>query len=117
VMAPAGPAGADQRAATAAPAMPTGATMQTGTADISGALAAQDSADPDQQQTADTALAAAQPIAGPVPLPRHRPRSFAMLTSAVPMPRPRPEAAGAAGSEGSATPLGWLQKIFTPQQQ
>jgi hypothetical protein len=114
MMAPAGPAGADQRAA---PAMATGAVMQTGAADTSGALAAQDSADADQQQTADTALPAAQPIAGPVPLPRHRPRSFAMLTSAVPMPRPRPEAAGAAGSEGNATPLGWLQKIFTPQQQ
>jgi hypothetical protein len=119
-MAPAGPGGADQRAvqATAAiPAMPTGATMQTGAADTSGGLAAQDSADTDQQQTADTTLPAAQPIAGPVPLPRHRPRSFAMLTSAVPMPRPRPEAAGAAGSEGDANPLGWLQKIFTPQQQ
>jgi hypothetical protein len=133
VMAPAGSAGADQRAQApgaqttgpqtmpaqtmaTAPAMPAGAAMQTGTNDTSGALAAQDSADADQQ-AADAGLPAAQPIAGPVPLPRHRPRSFAMLTSAVPMPRPRPEAAGAAGSEGSATPLGWLQKIFTPQQQ
>jgi hypothetical protein len=133
VMAPAGSAGADQRAQTpgaqtagpqtmpaqtmaAAPAMPNGAAMQTGTNDTSGALAAQDSADADQP-AADTGLPAAQTIAGPVPLPRHRPRSFAMLTSAVPMPRPRPEAAGAAGSEGGATPLGWLQKIFTPQQQ
>ena len=124
VMGPAGSAGADQRATqapgpqtmAAAPAMPAGAATQAGTNDTSRALAAQDSADADQQ-TADTALPAAQPIAGPVPLPRHRPRSFAMLTSAVPMPRPRPEAAGAAGSEGNATPLGWLQKIFTPQQQ
>lgn len=133
-MAPAAPAGADQRAAqapasqataaqksgaqamAAAPAMPTGA-IPTGAADSSGTLAAQDSADADQEQTAETALPAAQPIAGPVPLPRHRPRSFAMLTSAVPMPRPRPEAAGAAGSEGDANPLGWLQKLFTPQQQ
>jgi hypothetical protein len=125
VTGPAGSAGTDQRATqapgpqmmAAAPAMPTGTVMQTGAADTSGALAGQESADTDQQQTADTALAAAQPIAGPVPLPRHRPRSFAMLTSAVPMPRPRPETAGAAGSEGNATPLGWLQKIFTPQQQ
>jgi len=124
VMGPAGSAGADQRATqapgpqtmAAAPAMPAGAATQAGTNDTSRALAAQDSADADQQ-TADTALPAAQPIAGPVPLPRHRPRTFAMLTSAVPMPRPRPEAAGAAGSEGNATPLGWLQKIFTPQQQ
>jgi hypothetical protein len=123
VMAPAGSAGTDQRAQVpaaqtmaAAPAMPAGAAMQTGTSDTSGALAAQDSADADPQ-AADTALPAAQPIAGPVPLPRHRPRSFAMLTSAVPMPRPRPEAAGTAGSEGGANPIGWLQKIFTPQQQ
>ena len=133
VTAPAGAAGADQRAQApgaqtggpqtmpaqtmaAAPAMPAGAAMQTGTNDTSRALAAQDSADADQQ-TGDTALPAAQPIAGPVPLPRHRPRTFAMLTSAVPMPRPRPEAAGAPGSEGNANPIGWLQKIFTPQQQ
>jgi hypothetical protein len=40
-----------------------------------------------------------------------------MLQSGVPMPRPRPEAAGSTASEGSATPLGWLQKFFTPQQQ
>ena len=70
----------------------------------------------EQQQTVDEALPAGEPIAGPVPLPRHRPRYFAMLQNGVPMPRPRPEGAGAA-AEGSATPLDWLQKLFTPQQQ
>ncbi len=134
LMAPAAPAGADQSAAQAgagqtsssqmmgaqttgtAPAMPTAAAMPDPAASTSGALAAQDSPDADQQ-AADAASPAAQPIAGPVPLPRHRPRSFAMLQGGVPMPRPRPEAAGSAGSEGDANPLGWLQKIFTPQQQ
>jgi hypothetical protein len=96
----------------AVPAMPDASTQSTGT------LGAQDPSETEQQQqTADAALPAAEPIAGPVPLPRHRPRYAAMLQSSVPMPRPRPEAAGATASDGSATPLGWLQKLFTPQQQ
>jgi hypothetical protein len=96
----------------AAPAMPDASAPTTGT------LAAQDPPETDQQQqTADVALPAAEPIAGAVPLPRHRPRALAMLQSGVPMPRPRPEAAGSTASEGSATPPGWLQKFFTPQQQ
>jgi hypothetical protein len=114
--APAAPGGGDQRAGqapaakmmAAAPAMPDASA---------GTLAAQDPPDT-EQQTADAALPAAEPIAGPVPLPRHRPRALAMLQNGgVPMPRPRPEAAGSTASEGSATPLGWLQKLFTPQQQ
>jgi hypothetical protein len=118
--APAASAGGDQRAGqapaaqmmAAAPAMPDASAPTTGT------LAAQDPPETDQQQqTADVALPAAEPIAGAVPLPRHRPRALAMLQSGVPMPRPRPEAAGSTASEGSATPLGWLQKLFTPQQQ
>jgi hypothetical protein len=118
--APAASAGGDQRAGqapaaqmmAAAPAMPDTSAPTTGT------LAAQDAPETDQQQqTADAALPAAEPIAGAVPLPRHRPRALAMLQSGVPMPRPRPEAAGSTASEGSATPLGWLQKLFTPQQQ
>jgi hypothetical protein len=117
--APAAPGGGDQRAGqapaakmmAAAPAMPDASAPTTGT------LAAQDPPDT-EQQTADAALPAAEPIAGPVPLPRHRPRALAMLQNGgVPMPRPRPEAAGSTASEGSATPLGWLQKLFTPQQQ
>ena len=100
------------QAMAAAPAMPDASAQPTGT------LADQDTADAEQdQQGADAALPAATPIPGPVPLPRHRPRYFAMLQSGVPMPRPRPEAAGSTASEGNATPLGWLQKIFTPQQQ
>ena len=96
----------------AVPSMPDASTQNTGT------LAAQDPPETEQQQqTADAALPAAEPIAGTVPLPRHRPRYFAMLQNGVPMPRPRPEAAGSTASEGSATPLGWLQKLFTPQQQ
>jgi hypothetical protein len=117
--APAAPGGGDQRAGqapaakmmAAAPAMPDASAPTTGT------LAAQDPPDT-EQQTADAALPTAEPIAGPVPLPRHRPRALAMLQNGgVPMPRPRPEAAGSTASEGSATPLGWLQKLFTPQQQ
>jgi hypothetical protein len=117
--APAAPGGGDQRAGqapaakmmAAAPAMPDASAPTTGT------LAAQEPPDT-EQQTADAALPAAEPIAGPVPLPRHRPRALAMLQNGgVPMPRPRPEAAGSTASEGSATPLGWLQKLFTPQQQ
>src|SRR6476659_2915344 len=111
-------AGGDQRAAqapgaqmmAAAPAMPDASATTTGT------LAAQEPPET-EQQAADAALPAAEPIAGPVPLPRHRPRSLAMLQSGVPMPRPRPEAAGATASDGSGTPLEWLQKLFTPQQQ
>jgi hypothetical protein len=125
-MAPAA-AGTDQRASPAgqmmaartmavAPAMPAGDAMPGASAATTGTLSAQDPPDQDQQ-TADTASPGAEPIAGPVPLPRHRPRSFAMLQGGVPMPRPRPEAAGSAGSEANPNPIGWLQKLFTPQQQ
>jgi hypothetical protein len=108
-----------QKTATAptAQTMPAAPGMADTSAQSTGTLADQDTAEAEQdQQGADAALSAATPIPGPVPLPRHRPRYFAMLQGGVPMPRPRPEAAGTA-SEGSATPLGWLQKIFTPQQQ
>jgi hypothetical protein len=125
-MAPAGaaadhrvsPAGQMMAARTmaAAPAMPTGEAMQGASAATTGTLAAQDPPDQDQQ-TADTVSPGAEQTAGPVPLPRHRPPSFAMLQGSVPMPRPRPEAAGSAGSEANPNPIGWLQKIFTPQQQ
>jgi hypothetical protein len=114
----------DQRAAgqktapaPAAQPMPAAPAMSDNSVQSTGTLPDQDTAEAEQdQQGADGALPAATPIPGPVPLPRHRPRYFAMLQGGVPMPRPRPEAAGTA-SEGSATPLGWLQKIFTPQQQ
>jgi hypothetical protein len=42
----------------------------------------------------DAGLPAADPIAGPIPLPRHRPNVFAMAeTGAVPLPRARPVSA------------------------
>jgi type IV secretory pathway VirB10-like protein len=116
--APAASAGGDQRAGHAAQMMAAAPAMPDASAPTTGTLAAQDPPETDQQQqSADAALPAAEPIAGAVPLPRHRPRALAMLQSGVPMPRPRPEAAGSTVSEGSATPLGWLQKLFTPQQQ
>lgn len=58
-----------------------------------------------QPQTAAAAasgdLPAGAPIAGPVPLPRHRPLQFAMIQgamaqTAIPLPRPRPADAPAA---------------------
>ena len=41
-----------------------------------------------------------EPIAGPVPLPPHRPRVLAMGPGAIPVPRPRP----AVSDQGSAAP-------------
>jgi hypothetical protein len=70
------------------------------------------------QQPASTgadsdALPAEQPLAGPIPLPPHRPRVFAMLQTGVPMPRPRPaDSQPAAAPDTGAGPLDWLGKIF-----
>jgi len=54
-------------------------------------------------------LPAVNPIAGPVPLPRHRPNDVAMLQTAapgaVPLPRARPVEAPADSSATSAAPL------------
>ena len=95
----------------AAPAMPDASAPTTGT------LAAQDPPETAKQQTAD----AAYPRRSRSPAPsRSRATGRALwrcCRGGVPMPRPRPEAAGSTASEGSATPLGWLQKLFTPQQQ
>ncbi len=60
------------------------------------------------------AMAASEPPAEPVPLPRRRPRYFAMVE--VPMPRARPEAAGPSAAQVHAGPFDWLRKIFQPQQ-
>jgi hypothetical protein len=35
-------------------------------------------------------LPAAEPLAGPIPLPRHRPSVFAFADAGVPLPRARP---------------------------
>jgi hypothetical protein len=115
-------AGAAQPTAALTGTTPTGAEAETAPvpADTdapsgvtaTGALATQAPADSEPQADAD-ALPAVEPLADPVPLPRHRPRYFAMVD--VPMPRARPEGAGP--KAGAAGPLDWLQKIFQPQQQ
>ncbi len=85
-----------------------------------GALATQPTPDAAAAPAADDAspsAMAAEPLPDPVPLPRHRPRYFAMLQSGVPMPRPRPEAAGPTAAEANVGPLDWLQRLLQPQQQ
>ena len=60
-------------------------------------------------------LPQAEPIAGPVPLPKKRPRSFITAQSGVPLPRPRPMALAAAAPSGDDTPsapLDWLYTLF-----
>ena len=59
----------------------------------------------------------AQPIQGPVPLPRKRPHTFAIADAhGVPLPRPRPDAAGPAATEQQQpTPADWLRNIFGRQ--
>lgn len=92
------------------PATPT-ATVDTSNAET----AAMQPSDATGPQTDADALPASEPLAGPIPLPRHRPRYFAMVQ--VPMPRARPEAAGPSAADAPAGPLDWLQKLFKPQQQ
>ena len=59
----------------------------------------------------------AQPIEGPVPLPRKRPQSFTIAQNqGIPLPRPRPDAAGPAAEPPQATPATWLRNIFGSQQ-
>lgn len=105
----AAPTNADSQAAQ----MPAAASMPDGTAQGAGAMAAQEPSD--QTEPPPDAMSAAEPLAGPIPLPRHRPRYFAMVQ--VPMPRARPEGAGPSASEAPPGPLNWLQKIFQPPQQ
>jgi hypothetical protein len=113
---PAASAGVDAKTGQmhASPLAVAPASAMPDTAAPTGALAAQEGSDA-AQAGAEAALPAAEPLPGPVPLPRHRPRYFAMLQNGVPMPRPRPEGAGAA-SEANPGPLDWLQKLLQPQQ-
>jgi hypothetical protein len=106
----AAPANADPKAASAlaAPATTDGAASSTS------ALAAQQASAPGDQ--ADDALPAAAPLTGPIPLPRHRPRYFAMAETGVPTPRPRPASATAGAPVTNDGPLGWIRNIFQPQQ-
>ena len=64
-------------------------------------------------------LSASQPLSGPIPLPRRRPREAEMLTaenaiSNVPMPRRRPEGAGqgATSETTGSNPIGFIQNLF-----
>jgi len=56
-------------------------------------------------------LPPADPITGPVPLPRQRPRLFSM--AGVPLPKPRPEAAGPA-ADAPAAPPNWQDDRLKP---
>ncbi len=76
------------------------------------------------------ALPPAEPLHGPIPLPRQRPRIFAMAQlpatptgpggqtpGGVPLPRPRPGLAGspAAAEPASQSPLDFIQGLFQQQ--
>ena len=83
-----------------------------------GALAA---AQPAASVDTSESLSASQPLSGPVPLPRRRPREAEMRTAEmtptnVPMPRRRPDGAGAnASTSAEATgsnPVGFIQNLF-----
>jgi hypothetical protein len=71
---------------------------------------------PAAQQAPNAGPAAdAQPIQGPVPLPRKRPHTLAIAEAhGIPLPRPRPDGAGAAAvtEQPQATPVEWLRNIF-----
>ncbi|HKM88881.1 MAG TPA: hypothetical protein VJX48_09780 [Xanthobacteraceae bacterium] len=56
-------------------------------------LAAQPQPAPAAADAAAEPLPSSEPIAGPIPLPRHRPNVFAMAETDVPLPRARPATA------------------------
>ena len=56
---------------------------------------------------------AAAPIAGPVPLPRKRPKMVRVAQAGgIPLPRPRPEAAGPGEPEHTNSPFDFFRNIF-----
>lgn len=71
----------------------------------------QDSAWPAPPAAAADGTPPGDPIAGPVPLPRKRPTSFAMAGN-VPLPEPRPEVSGGGTTESTPTAVDWLKKVF-----
>ena len=83
-----------------------------------GALAAQQPAAATEPST--DSLAAAAPLRGPIPLPRHRPRDIGAMHMAdvapgnVPVPRPRPDSAGPSSppETTSGSPLDFIQNLF-----
>ena len=75
------------------------------------------------------ALPQSEPLAGPVPLPRKRPRSFVVAQAGIPVPRAGPAAPAAAATPGTAytvtpvaaeapagssSPFAWLVHLFQP---
>jgi hypothetical protein len=56
------------------------------------------------------APATAEPVAGPIPLPRKRPHHIAFAEATIPLPQPRPDAAGP--ERAPAGPSDWLGGIF-----
>jgi hypothetical protein len=89
--------------------------MPTASAPAGPGIAAQTT--PASMDTATGALPASTPLAGPIPLPRHRPRNLDVAQLGVPVPRPRPLAASDGASDtGGASPLNWIRNIFQPQQ-
>jgi hypothetical protein len=72
---------------------------------------------PAAQQPVAGPVADAQPIEGPVPLPRKRPHTFAIAEArGIPLPRPRPDEAGPpVTEEHQSTPVDWLRHIFSQQ--
>jgi len=108
-------------------AMPTGSTPGDRSADQgsaapdgNGATVALASAQPGAgaYDTSESA-SASQPLSGPIPLPRRRPREAEMRTADmtpanVPMPRRRPENAGTSTSAETtgSNPIGFIQNLF-----
>jgi hypothetical protein len=88
--------------------------------DGNGAIGALASAQPGASayDTSESA-SASQPLSGPIPLPRRRPREAEMRTAEmtpanVPMPRRRPENAGpsATAETTGGSPIGFIKDLF-----
>jgi hypothetical protein len=67
---------------------------------------------PTEQPPAVESLPPGEPVAGVVPLPRKRPKTFVLAQGPVPLPMPRPDAAGAGAPPAPSTPFDWLQHVF-----
>lgn len=103
------PTNADSKSADSATPPPTPDGDATGSVIASQEL-------PASTDASDDALPPPDPIKGPIPLPRHRPRFFSIAQAGVPMPRPRPRPDTADATPGtpetSDSPFGWLHNIF-----
>ncbi len=75
------------------------------------AARSQESVWPAAPSPAADALLPGDPISGPVPLPRKRPKSFAVAGN-VPLPEPRPGTTGSTTPDSTPTPIDWLKKVF-----